>query len=108
MQIKRRTSQASARRPSSAMMQGCINLWEKPAVTQVGQDLACSHRLHKRTHGAPDPTGGELTVSGPGRDQARIRKTHQEALLRQNNVILAFGRGHARRPALRDNCADTT
>lgn len=64
VQIERRTSQASARRPSSAMMQGCINLWEKPTVQQVGQDLACSHRWHRRTHGALDPTGRELTVSG--------------------------------------------
>jgi hypothetical protein len=55
MQIERRTSQAGARRASSAMMQGCINLSEKPAVQQVGQDLVYYQPVHKRTHGAPDP-----------------------------------------------------
>lgn len=35
-------------------------------------------------------------------------KTYQEALFRENNVILAFGFGHARRPTLRNDCADIT
>ena len=56
MQIERRTSEASAGRASSAMMHGCVNLREKPAVQQVGQDLAYNHQWRKRTHGAPDPT----------------------------------------------------
>lgn len=35
-------------------------------------------------------------------------KTHQEAFLRENNLILAFGFSHARRPTLRDDRADIT
>jgi hypothetical protein len=35
-------------------------------------------------------------------------KTYQEAFLRENNVILAFRFGHARRPTLRNDCADIT
>jgi hypothetical protein len=69
-------------------------------VQQVGQNVARSHQWNTRTHGAPDPAVREVAVSGQSADTAsagtRIGETHQEALLWQSNIILAFAFGHAR------------
>jgi hypothetical protein len=49
MQIEYCTSQASAR-ASSAVMQGCVNLREKPTVHEVGQNVARSYQWYTVLH----------------------------------------------------------
>ena len=78
MQIGHRTSQASARLASSAMVQGCVNLMGKPTVHEVGRNVARSNKWYERTHGSPDPATRRLcSVSGleqplQGRDQVLV------------------------------------
>ena len=114
MQIERRTLLASARRTSSAMMQGCVNLREKPTVNEVGQNVARSYQWHRRTRGALDPADssckkgdGQRQRSEPASAGTRsgTSKPTKEHSFGKDNVIL-FKFGPARRPTLRDDCAD--
>ena len=66
LQIEHHTSQASARRTSSPVMQGCVYLGEKPTIHEVCQDLARSYQWYRRTRGALDPAVKEATVSVSG------------------------------------------